>query len=61
MPSGVGPGLSPAGWSLAELTEGTLHGKTPDGRTLAPIMPHFADTGFDGEATTDQQLEAIHS
>lgn len=59
---GVGPGLSAAAsWTLAEFTEATLHGKTPDGRELAPIMPHFADTGFSGEAATDQQLEAIHT
>ncbi|ADY25376.1 cytochrome c class I [Deinococcus proteolyticus MRP] len=59
---GVGPSLkTAAGWTLAEFTEATLHGKTPDGRSLAPIMPHFADTGFSGEAATDQQLEAIHT
>lgn len=59
---GVGPSLKTAGtWSLAEFTEATLHGKTPDGRTLAPVMPHFADTGFNGAPATDQQLEAIHN
>lgn len=58
----VGPNLHHAGaWTLAEFTEATLHGVTPDGRTLSPVMPHFADAGFDGAPATDEQLEAIHN
>ncbi|MFC6616552.1 c-type cytochrome [Deinococcus radiophilus] len=59
---GVGPNLqTAAGWTLAEFTQATLHGVTPDGRELATVMPHFADTGLDGAPAEDAQLEAIHN
>lgn len=59
---GLGPSLQAAStWTLAEFTQATLHGKTPDGRELAPVMPHFADAGLDGAPPEDAQLEAIHN
>lgn len=57
----MGPALKPAGsWSDAEFKEAVLHGKAPT-RNLAPTMPHFADTGLDGQPATDEQINAIHT
>ena len=37
------------------------HGVGPGGRALAPVMPHFAQTGLDGAPATDAQVEAIRT
>lgn len=58
---GVGPALSTAaGWAKADFKQAVLNGVAPGGRALAPVMPHFAQTGLDGAPATDAQLEAIH-
>lgn len=59
---GLGPSLQAASaWALADFSKATLHGSTPDGRELAPVMPRFADAGLDGAPAEDAQLEAIHN
>lgn len=59
---GVGPGLSnSAGWSEADFQAAVLHGKGEGGRTLAPVMPRFAETGLDGKDATPEQIGAIHA
>ncbi|WP_216325043.1 c-type cytochrome [Deinococcus aestuarii] len=58
---GVGPGLAETkGWSLADFGQAVLHGQAPGGRTLAPVMPRFADTGLDGAPPTDDQIKVLH-
>ena len=58
----VGPTLVPAGtWALNEFKNATLHGDAPGGRKLSVVMPRFAESGFGGEAATDEQVEAIHA
>ncbi|MDV6374516.1 c-type cytochrome [Deinococcus sp. ZS9-10] len=59
---GIGPTLlDTAAWSAADFNGAVLHGQAPGGRTLAPVMPRFAESGFGGETATDEQVEAIHS
>ncbi|AIZ44401.1 cytochrome c, class I [Deinococcus radiopugnans] len=59
---GIGPALlETAAWSPAEFGQAVLHGQAPGGRTLAPVMPRFAESGFGGETATDEQVEAIHA
>lgn len=59
---GVGPGLTAsAGWPEADFQAAVLHGKGQGGRTLAPVMPRFAETGLDGEEATPEQIDAIHA
>ncbi|WP_189088993.1 c-type cytochrome [Deinococcus ruber] len=58
---GVGPKL--AGlvkpWTQMQFEHAVLDGKAPEGRTLAPMMPHFRSAGFDGSPPTDAQLRAL--
>lgn len=49
---GMGPAMTAnaKNWDLAGFTAALREGKTPDGRTLAPMMPHFtADQVSDGD------------
>ncbi|MEF2277129.1 cytochrome c [Deinococcus sp. YIM 134068] len=58
---GVGPGLAETkGWTLAAFGQAVLHGEAPEGRTLASVMPRFADTGLDGAPPTDEQIKVLH-
>ena len=58
---GVGPALAVTkGWELPVFSEAVLHGKA-EGRALSPLMPHFADTGLNGEPPTPAQIEALHN
>lgn len=58
---GVGPGLTAVGgWTLADFGRAVLQGQAPGGRTLSPVMPHFAQTGLDGAPPTEEQLGALH-
>ena len=59
---GVGPALGEAAaWSAPEFAQAVLNGVGPGGRALAPVMPHFAQTGLDGAPATDAQVEAIRT
>ena len=58
---GVGPALAVTkGWEPPVFSEAVLHGKA-GGRALSPLMPHFADTGLNGEPPTPAQIEALHN
>lgn len=59
---GVGPGLAEsAAWSEPDFNAAVLHGESPGGRILAPVMPRFAETGLNGEEATPERIEAIHT
>ncbi|WP_104989518.1 c-type cytochrome [Deinococcus sp. NW-56] len=59
---GVGPSLAEsAAWSEPDFNAAVLHGQAPGGRTLAPVMPRFAESGLNGEEATPERIEAIHT
>ncbi|AWN24309.1 cytochrome c, class I [Deinococcus irradiatisoli] len=58
---GIGPALKvTSGWTTPQFASAVLHGNIPEGRTLSPVMPRFAEAGFDGQPPTDEQLSAVH-
>lgn len=54
----VGPSLTTeaSSWDLAGFKGAVREGKTPDGRTLAPMMPHFSEGQL-----SDSDLTNIHA
>ncbi|WP_027461452.1 c-type cytochrome [Deinococcus murrayi] len=59
---GVGPGLAAsAAWSGTDFAAAVLHGQAPGGRTLAPVMPRFAEVGLNGKEATPERIEAIYN
>ena len=58
---GVGPKLAglAKNWTAPEFAHAVLDGQAPEGRALAPMMPRFKTTGFDGVPPTDEQVTAI--
>ena len=59
---GIGPALKvTASWTEAQFAGAVLRGQAPEGRTLTPVMPRFAEVGLNGETPTDEQLSALHA
>ena len=55
----VGPKLAGIGWTAPQFAHAVRDGQAPAGRALAPMMPHFQTTGFEGKPPTDEQLTAV--
>jgi mono/diheme cytochrome c family protein len=59
----VGPTLSGevGQWTAPQFARAVLDGQDPEGKALAPLMPHFRTAGFDGLPPTDAQLIAVQA
>lgn len=60
---GAGPKLSGevGHWTAPQFAKAVLDGQDPEGKALAPLMPHFRTAGFDGVPPTDAQLDAVQA
>lgn len=56
---GVGPRLAGLTFAGSQFFHAVLDGQAPEGRALAPMMPHFRTAGFDGLPPTETQMTAI--